>query len=157
MRVNRKDLLIISNLRTNARESLTNLSKKVDMPISTIFDRLRMHEGTLIKRHTSLIDFNQLGYFARAHIVLKVRKDDRDIAREHLNKSLCVNSVYKINNNYDFLVEGIFRNVKELEDFVEDLEERFTTQDIQVYYIIEDIKQEGFMADPRMLDLIMQE
>lgn len=155
MRVTKKDLIVISNLRTNARETLTNLSKKVKMPVSTIYDRLKMHEGELIKRHTSLIDFTKLGYYARAHIVLKVNKEERERVKEYLKKSLCVNNVYKINNNYDFLIEGVFRNVKELEDFVDELEEKFAVSDKQVYYVIEDIKTESFLSDPSMVDMFV--
>ena len=73
------DLLIISSLRQNAREKLTNMSKKTRIPVSTLFDRIRMHEGKLIKKHTALIDFNKLGYNTRANIILKVKKTDREI------------------------------------------------------------------------------
>jgi len=56
-----KDMMLLSNLRANARETLTNISKRTNIPISTIFDRLKLHEKNLIKKHTAIIDFALLG------------------------------------------------------------------------------------------------
>ena len=64
--------------------------------------------------------------------------------QEYLMKHQNINSVYKINNGYDFLVECVFKHIKDLEDFMESLEERFRVDDKQVYYVIEDIKREDF-------------
>ncbi len=150
----KKDLLILSNLRKDARMSLTNMSKATHIPISTIFDRLRMHEVGLIKKHTSLIDFEKLGFNTRANVCIKVDKSKREELREHLSKHQNVNSVFKINNGYDFLAEVVFHNIKDLEEFMENLEERFNVTQTQVYYLIEDIKREEFMADPLLMDLI---
>jgi len=51
------------------------------------------------------------------------------------------------------MMEGIFKHIKDLEDFMENLEGRFPIKSKQVFYIIEDIKREGFMADPVLFDL----
>jgi hypothetical protein len=70
-----------------------------------------------------------------------------------LAKNSNINSVYKTNNGFDFMMEGIFKHIKDLEDFMENLEGRFPIKSKQVFYIIEDIKREGFMADPVLFDL----
>lgn len=152
--MSKKDLLILSSLRKDARMSLTNMSKSIRIPISTIFDRLRIHETNIIKKHTSLIDFEKLGYNTRANVCLKVDKDCREQARQFLVKHQNVNSVYKINNGYDFLIEAIFNNIKDLEQFLELMEEKYDARERQVYYLIEDIKREEFMADSNTLELI---
>jgi len=115
-----------------------------------------MHEGKLITKHTSLIDFEKLGFNTRANVCLKVDKEKRGELKEHLLKNQNVNSVFKINNGYDFLAEVIFNHIKDLEDFLENLEENFNIKGRQVYYLIEDIKKEGFMADPQLVDLFME-
>ena len=53
------------------------------------------------------------------------------------------------------MVEGIFRHIKDMEDFIERLEERFEIRDKRVYYIIEDIQREAFMADPQTVDFVL--
>jgi hypothetical protein len=49
------------------------------------------------------------------------------------------------------MIEGIFKHIKDLEDFMEILEEKFPIKSKQVFYIIDDIKREEFMADPLFL------
>ncbi|MFO7710778.1 MAG: DUF758 domain-containing protein [Candidatus Woesearchaeota archaeon] len=151
--MNQKDMQIITCLRSNARESLTNMSKKLKIPVSTIYERLRQNGGGLIKKHTSLIDFNELGYSLRANIMLKVNKSCRESLREYMLSHLHVNSLYRINNGFDFLCEGVFRHLKEFEEFLEKLEEKFTIEKVDVHYIIDDLKRECFMSDLQLLDM----
>jgi len=152
--LSRKDLVVMACLRGNARQTLTDMSKRTNIPISTIYDRLKMQEGDVIVKHTALLDFGKLGFHTRADVVIKVDREQRDSVREFLMKSLMVNSVFKINNGYDFLFEGIWRHVKDMEDFLEGLESRFNIKTRQVYYIIDDLKKEGFLSDPQTVDLL---
>ena len=43
--VDTKEQLILSQFRRNARENLTTTSKRIHIPISTIYDRLKKYEG----------------------------------------------------------------------------------------------------------------
>lgn len=147
------DLLIISSLRQNARAKLTEISRKTRIPVSTIFDKIKIHEGTVIRKHTALVDFSKLGYNTRANIILKVKKEDREPVREFLMKNSCINSAFKINNGYDFLIEAVFRNIKEVEDFIESLEEKFSIKAKQVFYVIDELKKEAFLSSPTMVSL----
>lgn len=149
--MNQKDLQIIANLRTDARMPLTKMSKKTGIPVSTIFDRLKMNESDLIVKHTSLLDFAKLGYNTRANITLKVDRDDKEALKAFLVKHQSVNSVYKINNGFDFMVEGIFKQIKDMEEFIDDLEKRFKIQDKKSFFIIEDLKKEAFLSDPDLI------
>ncbi len=145
------DLLIISNLRVNARESLTSMSKKTRIPVSTIFDKLKENINGIIKRSTVLIDFHKLGYPTVSTILIKVNKEHRDKLREHLNKSFNVNSIYKVNNGYDFIVEVVFKNMQEQELFIEKLEETYGILDLKTFFIIEELKKEQFFSNPKMI------
>ncbi len=152
-----KDLLLLSSLRANARESLTNMSRKTRIPVSTIFDRLRQHEKNIIRKHTTIVDFARLGYGARVTITLKCDRKHRDAVQQFLEKHQNVNTVYKINNGYDFLAEVVFRNIREVEEFIESLEESHKIRGKQVYYIIEDVKREDFLANPNVLEILSRE
>ena len=149
--VSEKDLKIISHLRQNARMPLTKMSRKTGIPVSTIFDRLKINEKELITKHVTLIDFSKLGYNTRATIIVRVHRDDKDALKEHLIKDMSVNSVYRINNGYDYMIEGVFRHVKDMEDFLDRLEIRFRIEEKKAHYIIEDLKKEGFMSNPNLL------
>ncbi len=147
-----KDLKIITYLRKDARIPLTKLSKATHIPVSTIFDRIKSNEKKMIIRHTSLLNFAEMGYNARANIILKVDKEDKETLRTFLLRSHDVNSVCKINNGYDFMIEGIFKQVKDMEDFMDELEAKFNIQEKNSFFVIEELKRESFMSEP---DLIM--
>ena len=57
-----------------------------------------------------------------------------------------INSIFRVNNGYDFLVEGIFRGMHDLQNFMEDVE-RFAIEDKQELFVLEDLKREGFLSD----------
>ncbi|HIJ01446.1 TPA: hypothetical protein HA363_02255, partial [Candidatus Woesearchaeota archaeon] len=58
----KKDVLLMSFFRNNARENLTRISRITRIPVSTIFDKLRDYEKELVKKHTTLLDFRKLGF-----------------------------------------------------------------------------------------------
>ena len=147
MQIPEKDRKILVELRRDARAQLTHISKQTGIPISTIFDRLRNKVGGVIKRHVALLDFETLGFTTRAHICLKCTKTTRQKTYNMLVNHHNINSLYKINNGYDFLVEAIFRNIKEVEEFIERLEEEYGVRTKQVFYIIDEIAREQFFAD----------
>ncbi|MBN2459546.1 Lrp/AsnC family transcriptional regulator [Candidatus Woesearchaeota archaeon] len=154
--IRKADLLFLTFLRRNARETLTTISRKTNIPISTLYDKLRQHETNVILKHTTLVDFEKLGYNCRAEIMLSSPKDDRDKIRVFLKGYPLINSLFKINNGYDFLAEGVFENAKELEEFVEMLESKFQISDKKVFYVIEDIKREEFLSEPGSLSQLAQ-
>jgi DNA-binding Lrp family transcriptional regulator len=150
----KKDMKIFSVLRKNARESLKNISKQTKIPISTIYDRLKEHEKTIIHKYTALLDFSKFGYTTRAHILVNVPKEKRQEMQDFLTKHININSVYKINNRFDYLIEAIFTNIQEIEDFIESLEMTFWVTDKEVHYIIRDIAREKFMENPELIDMV---
>lgn len=152
--MHKRDLLIISHLRKDARKNLTTMSKQTGIPVSTIFDRIKAHEKGIIKKHTAIIDFSKLGYTTRVNMMVKVKREQREELKNYLAKQSNVNSVYKINNNYDFLVEGIFMNIKELEEFMERMDDRFNIEAKDMYYIVDEIKKEDFMAEPKVVGVL---
>ena len=152
---NTNELLVLSYLRENARMKLTVLSKKTGIPISTIFDQLQ-RPSPITKGYTALLNFTELGFMTRAQIILKVQKDCREELGSFLLKHKSVNSAYRINNGFDYMVEGIFRDLKELEEFLETLDESYTLKMKQVFYIIEDLKREAFLSNPSYLPMVTQ-
>jgi len=143
--IKNSDLKLIAYLRKNARQTLTEISKKTKIPISTLYDKLRVHEHTVILKHTSLLDFARLGFNCRANILFKAEREQRDKLGSYLKAHPAINNLYKINNGFDFLAEGVFTNVKDLEDFVDVIEKTFQIQEKKMHYVIEDMKREEFL------------
>ncbi len=155
MKIKKSDLMILSQLRTNSRQRLTQMSRLTTVPVSTIFDRIKQFDGDIIQRHTALIDFTQLGFNVRLNVIIKIPKEMRETAKQYLSKHRNVNTVYKVNSGYDFHIELIFKNIKESEDFLENMDEKLDIIDRQVYYIIDEIKKEAFFADPLFVDALV--
>ncbi len=152
--IEKKDLIVVSYLRQNARETLTRLSKKTHIPVSTIYDKIKTNENNLIIKYTSLLDFSKIGFNTRANLMLKVKREKRDELKDYLMKHHNINSLFKVNNGFDFMVDVIFKHIKDMEDFIEILEQRFSIVDKQVHYIVDDIKRESFMDNPNVLEII---
>jgi len=140
------DREIISHLRQNARISLSKLSAKLNIPVSTIYDKVKQHEKTFIKKHTTLLEFSKLGLHTQTHIAIKAKKDSRNTLQEYLRKHGNVNSLYRINYGFDFLAECVFRNIAEAEDFVERIEAEFGIEEVHKFNVIDELKKEEFLV-----------
>lgn len=152
--VDKKDLKILNYLRKNSREKLTTMSRNTSIPVSTIYDRIKQYMGNFVKKHTAILDFNNLGFNTRANVILKLERECKEEVMKYMMKHPNVNSLYKINNGYDFMMECVFRNVKELEEFLEAVDDKFKVVSKAVYYIIDDLKREEFLSDPLSLGLV---
>jgi DNA-binding Lrp family transcriptional regulator len=149
----KNDLFLLSCLRQNARMSLTKMSKKTGVPISTIFQKIRNNFDNNIIRNSALIDFASLGYNLKAYLLLRVKKEQKDSLLEKLNNNININNMFKINNSWDVLAECVFKDLNELEDFLDDLEENFVLKGKEVHYVLADLKREGFLSNPNVLEL----
>ncbi len=139
-----KELEVLRALRQNARETLTTISRKTGIPVSTLFDRLAEYKQHLIIKHTCLIDYTKLGYDLRVQLLVRLIKGKEDFEK-YMVEHLHVNTVYRINNGYDYLVEAVFKNMKDFTTFTQSLE-RFAIKERKEFYVLEDIKREAFLT-----------
>ena len=152
--VDKKELQIVAALRYDARMQMTQISKRTGVPISTIYDRIKSNRSGLVNKNTALVDFGKLGLGCRAYMALRTNKNQREAMREHLRGCFNVNSLYRINNGYDFMIDAVFRNVRELEDFIDKLEDNFRIKELKSYYVIDEIFREKVLSDPLDVGLI---
>ena len=139
-----KKRTFLQHLREDARKKLTSITKKTNIPISTLFDFLQELQGTLFTRSTVLLNYPQLGYHAQAYIFVRVRPECKEKLRKHLLTQSNVNTVHKINNGWDFVVETIHKNIKELDSYLEILEKEYGVEQKEIHYLIDEVKREGF-------------
>lgn len=137
--------MILNELRKNARVSLLEVAKKTNIPLSTVYDKVRNYEKEIIKKHTSIIDFQNLGYYARRIIALKVKKENKEKIQNFLESHPNVNSLYKINNGFDFLVEIVARNSGVIYDILEEIKSQNGILEKSCFEILEEIKKEDFL------------
>jgi DNA-binding Lrp family transcriptional regulator len=153
MSTNRKELMLLTHLRNNARESLTRMSRNTNIPVSTIFDKIKTYHGNIIKKHTTLLNFRQLGFDIKMYVFFKVSKECKTDFLSFLLNHVNTNSLFRINSGYDYLVEFIFRDMKKLSDFNEQLE-KFHIEEKKEFFVLEDIKRESFLTKQLDIDAL---
>lgn len=144
MKIGKRDIALLQALRINSRLSLTQMSKKTKIPISTLFDKLKIHEKNLIQKHTSIINFSQLGYDARVQFLIRAPHAIKERLKAHLFSLREINNVFGITNGFDFLAEGIFEKVTDAHKFKSMLERDFSEIECHTHFVVEEIKREGF-------------
>ncbi len=151
--IKKRNALLLASLRENARISLTELSKKLKIPISTLYERIKQNEKSLIKRYTAIVDFSQMGYPVKVELLLKVKNLQKERLKNFLMGCGQVNKLQKLNNNYDFIIEGFFKSIIEVDHFVESLERDFPIVNRAIYYITEDLLNERFLSNAASMKL----
>ena len=139
-----KELILLRHLRSNARKSLAKISKETKIPVSTLFDTLKKLENSVIKKHTSLIDFSKLGYSFKVifSIATRQKKEMRAWLLQHPN----INTLSSSINDYDFHFECLFKDLKEHVDFKESLEKFHITR-LDETFVVDELKKEGFVYE----------
>ena len=83
-----KDRLIISILQENSRLSTRQISKKAQLPITTVHNRIKkMNKEGIIKNYTIVPDYKKLGMSVVAYVLMSV--DYKDLKKgEETKKEL---------------------------------------------------------------------
>ena len=150
----KKDLVVLSMLRNNSRITLTDISRKTNIPISTLYDKVKQFEGGLISRYSVLLDFARLGFVVRSQLVFAVDRSQKDEFACFMGKHHNVNNFCRINNGFDFMAEVVCRDINELETFLETINQKFKIKERKSFYIIEDLKREGFFSDKDFVEMM---
>ncbi len=143
----RTDMQVLLALRQDARRSLTMISRQTHIPISTIFERLKQLNKTIIRKNAALVDFGKLGFQGHANVLLKIEPEQRKACGSFLAKHQNVNSAYKVNNGFDYLIDVIFPTLKDVEDFLEELELHHGVKSSATHYVVDEIVRESFLSD----------
>lgn len=134
------EIEVVSNLRQDSRQRFTQIAKKTGLhklTVSGIEKRLR-EEGII--RHVPMLDFRKIGYSVMINLAL-VSPDDaiKDYLYSHPN----INSLSTVSGKFNLFAECVFKNMKDMHDFLEYIE-RFNIKDMQYHHMIEEIKKEEF-------------
>ncbi len=149
----RGELRLLVHLRNDARKSLSIISRETGIPVTTLFTMLQRLEEEIITKYVSLIDFGRMGFGVRAFMAVKCPEKGRDDVRKFIIGSRNVDSVFRTNDGFDFLFEAVFRNMSELDDFIEGLDD-FRLKKLAVHHIIEEYAKEEFLTREGHLDLL---
>jgi DNA-binding Lrp family transcriptional regulator len=145
--ISKAELLILSYIRKNARKSIAGISAETNISVSTVLSKLNLLEANVIKKYTTLVDFQKLGYNVLINFAIKSGGTVKDQIKlkEFLLSHLSVNSLFIAGQDYDYYAETVFHDIKSLYDFIDELF-LFNIQRLDEHHIIEEIKKEEFLS-----------
>ncbi len=133
---------LLKHLRDDSRKSLAQISKEIDVPVSTLFNRMKALEGDVIVKHVSLLDYEKIGFSVKVNFAIKAEKKEQ--LKKYLSECLHVNTLSSLVDGYDFYAECIFKDMKEMGGFKDALQQ-FNITSLNEIFILDEIKREGFV------------
>jgi len=116
------DLKILSLLVENANESVKGIARKLGMPVSTVFTRIkRMKERGVIKGYTIKVDPQALGFMVTAVIHFSVEGPYLEEIEETLKGHPSIVALYDTTGEFDIIAVARFRSISELDSFIKSL------------------------------------
>lgn len=119
-----KDRAIIAALRENARQPTSQIADQLDIPRTTVGERIRKLEvDGVIKRFTVHLDYEKLGLPIIAFILVSFLPNP-DISQRQLAKRIStmqnVNEVYIISGEWDLLAKVRGASMEEIGELIID-------------------------------------
>jgi len=142
--MNDVELNLISELRKDSNITLMFLSEKLNMPVSTVHSKIKQYSRADLIKCAYLLNFKKLG-FSKSIISIKTNFESRDEIQVFLSEHPNINNLHKINSGFDFLIEVVGKDQKEIEDFINELKSNKEVLEIQTYSVIEDIQREKYL------------
>lgn len=116
------DLKLLKLLGDDAKLTVKELSAKVNLSPSPVFERIkRLESNGYIKKYIALIDAEKLSYGLIVFCSIKLKQHDRGIGHHFVSDIMRIDEVvecYNISGEYDFLLKVYAKDMKHYQDFV---------------------------------------
>jgi DNA-binding Lrp family transcriptional regulator len=127
MKIDEKDLKILSLLQKNCKLTAREIARKINLPITTVFSRIRkMEKEGIIKSYRAILDEKKLKFGTTAFILASIsytskgeKLSQREIA-EKIAEFPEVQEVHIITGDWDLLIKVRAENVDNMGKFVVD-------------------------------------
>jgi DNA-binding Lrp family transcriptional regulator len=122
--IDKKDEIILTELKKNARNTTKNIGKKVNIPRITVHDRIqKMIKNGIIKSFDVKIDYNKIGIPTEVFIFVSFLPN-ADISQRELAKRISkferILEVHIISGEYDLLLKVRGKSLGEIGEIVID-------------------------------------
>lgn len=114
------DLKIIEVLKANSRSSISDISKKVNLSIPAVAERIRkLEEARVIEGYTVKINREKMDYKILAFIFVDIeRNEDVEYFREVIVQYRNVLECHHVAGEYDYLLKVLVEDTRTLDDFL---------------------------------------
>ena len=120
MKLDDKDMDILSLLKKNAKNTTQQISRELNIPITTVHNRIKKLEAEgIISKYTIILNHKKLGKTISARLMIRVTKlaDQFKICNEVLNLK-AVDKVYQITGDYDIVASVRVNDIEALHSLI---------------------------------------
>ena len=141
------DTLILRTLQHNARLTIKELAAEVHLSTTPVFERLkRLERQGYIKKYIAILDAQKLNQRFVVYCNVKLRRMNRDIAKdfvERIREVPQVTECYNISGNFDYLLKIHALDMKSYQEFILNVLGAIeSVGSIESTFVMEEIKQE---------------
>lgn len=141
------DTLILRTLQHNARLTIKELAAEVHLSTTPVFERLkRLERQGYIKKYIAILDAQKLNQGFVVYCNVKLRRMNRDIAKdfvERIREVPQVTECYNISGNFDYLLKIHALDMKSYQEFILNVLGAIeSVGSIESTFVMEEIKQE---------------
>ena len=154
VKLDEKDKKIIEQLQKNAKQSVSQISRKTDIPRDVVKYRIkRLEESKVIRFYHAFLNPSKLGYPLYAYVtfsLLNVEPEEEENFVGFLKQHPKIIYVAKFSGKWDFCIGVCAKNYKDLDETIRDVRKRFSKviKDLNINPIIQEYKYDW------MVDLI---
>lgn len=114
------DYAILNELKRNGRASASEISKKVNLSIPAVAERIRkMEQAEIIQQYTIKINREKIGKRLLAFIFVNIDKTENiENFKNTIVQHDCVLECYHVAGIYDYLLKVVTEDTQALEDFL---------------------------------------
>lgn len=118
------DKEILRVLQKNSRTPLREISKRVGLAESTVYERIKkLKQRGIIKKFTIILDPETLGFHLLAFILIKAKAGKYAEVAEKLISYPEIVEIYETTGDYDMILKIRTRNSEELNEFLDKIGE----------------------------------
>ncbi len=137
----------LSYLRLNSRVPLTKLSRQTQIPINDLYQFLHTW-NPVVKRSTILLNFPAIGLPTTVLFNLSAHPHQWSAVSQMLVQSGCVNNLFRVIGDHDFVGEAAFESPKAAEKFFSALKEDFRNVSFEYHLVTDEICREQIFTSP---------
>ena len=120
--MDKKDKKIIEILMKDGRTKLNKISKEVNLPITTVFNRLKKLQSEEIIDISANLNRKKLGYDIELYILISIDTSTREVDQEKLAKKLVsmknILEASIVTGSKDIVVKATTRNIDEMRNLI---------------------------------------
>jgi len=144
MKMDDKDIKILTYLLTDARQSARQLAHRLGISTVTMISRIKkLQESKVIQGYSARLDHELLGYDYTAIIEIKTTKGKMLEIENKIAKQDNVIAVYDITGDADTLVIAKFKDRKSLSIFVKKLSSVPNVENTVTHIVLNTIKEDN--------------